>query len=113
MIVTLLFVHTGVLFVGIVTFIGIFVSGIPSDPSMTIETAHNAPEVVIDSAEEIHDFLATRFGRDNVLLEVESSGAVQTTINQNAGVEYSGEWDTPQDIKILSPLQLIPSNRVP
>jgi hypothetical protein len=25
---------------------------------MTIETAHDAPEAVIDPAEEIHDFLA-------------------------------------------------------
>lgn len=64
---------------------------------MTIETAHDAPEAVIGSAEEIHDFLATRFGRDDVLVEVESSGAVQTTIDQDAGVEYPGEWDIPQD----------------
>ena len=62
---------------------------------MTIETAHNAPEAVIAPAEEIHDFLATRFGRDDVLVEVESSGAVQTTIDQDAGIEYPGEWDTP------------------
>ncbi|MBP2251851.1 MULTISPECIES: hypothetical protein [Halobacteriales] len=64
---------------------------------MTIETAHNAPEAVIAPAEEIHDFLATRFGRDDVLVEVESSGAVQTTIHQDAGIEYPGEWDTFQD----------------
>lgn len=64
---------------------------------MTIETVHNAPEAVIGPAEEIHDFLATRFGRDDVLVEVESSGAVHTTIDQDAGVEYPGEWDTPQD----------------
>jgi hypothetical protein len=64
---------------------------------MTIETAQDVPEAGICSAEEIHDFLATRFGRDDVLVEVESSGAVQTTINQDAGVEYPGEWGTLQD----------------
>ncbi|WP_123539439.1 MULTISPECIES: hypothetical protein [Haloarculaceae] len=64
---------------------------------MTIETAHDAPETVIAPAEEIHDFLATRFGREDVLVEVESSGAVQTTINQDAGIEYPSEWDTPQN----------------
>ncbi|MFA9517030.1 hypothetical protein ACERIT_07410 [Halopenitus sp. H-Gu1] len=62
---------------------------------MTIETAHDAPEAVIVPAEEIHDFLATRIGRDDVLVKVEPSGAVQTTIDQDSGVEYPGEWDTP------------------
>ena len=62
---------------------------------MTIETAHDPPETVVGPAEEIHDFLATRFGRDDVLVEVESSGTVQTTIDQDAGIQYPGEWDTP------------------
>jgi hypothetical protein len=69
---------------------------------MSIETAHDAPETVIAPAEEIHDFLATRFNREDVLVEVESSGAVQTTINQDAGIEYAGEWDTPQDTILSS-----------
>jgi hypothetical protein len=69
---------------------------------MTIETAHDAPEVVIRPTEEIHDFLATQFGRDDVLVKVESSGAVQTTIDHNAGVEYLGEWDTSQDTTLSS-----------
>lgn len=64
---------------------------------MTIETAHDAPEAVIGPAEEIHSYLATRCGRDDVLVEVASSGAVQTTIGHDAGVEYPGEWGTPQD----------------
>jgi len=61
---------------------------------MTIETAHNAPEAVIAPAEEIHDYLATRLGRDDVLVEVEPSGAVQTTIGTGAGVDEPGKWDT-------------------
>lgn len=64
---------------------------------MTIETAHDAPETVIPLAEEIHGFLATRFGREDVLVEVESSGAVQTTIADGAGVDYPGEWDIHKD----------------
>jgi hypothetical protein len=65
---------------------------------MTIETEHDAPDAVIGPAEKIHDFLATQFGRDDILVEVEPSGAVQTTIGHDAGVEYPGEWDAPQDI---------------
>jgi len=64
---------------------------------MTIETAHDAPEPVIGPAEKIHDYLATRLGRDDVLVEVKATGAVQTTISPDAGVDEPGEWDFPDD----------------
>ena len=64
---------------------------------MTIETTHDAPESVIRPAEQIHDYLATQFGRDDVLVEVKATGAVQTTISPNAGVDEPGEWESPDD----------------
>lgn len=64
---------------------------------MTLEQEPDAPESVIAPAERIHEYLADTFGPDDVLVTVESSGAVQTTIAEDAGVEYPGEWNLDED----------------
>lgn len=60
---------------------------------MTLETAPDAPDPVIAPAERIHEFLADTDGPLDVLVTVESSGAVQTTIETGAGEDYPDEWE--------------------
>lgn len=60
---------------------------------MTLETAPDAPDAVIGPAERIHEYLADTVGSLDVLVTVESSGAIQTEIGPRAGEDYPGEWE--------------------
>lgn len=59
---------------------------------MTIEFTPGTPEPVIGPAERIHDYLADAVGPLDVLVTVESNGAVQTEIGCFVGRESPDEW---------------------